>query len=769
MTRSPLSSASHAQTPSQIGIRLTQLRQDVTESQISEIKRYQDFSTIDWVDETELENRKRLEAHMHPNRWVQLYSAAQGWVVLALVGVAIGVMAALLSIVTEWTSDLKNGYCRPAFYLNQDFCCSGYNGDCPEWVSWSSFAPFNYFAYILISVLFASSAAISVATFAPYAAGSGISEIKCIISGFIMKGFLGLKTLCIKCIALPLSIASGLSVGKEGPSVHYAACIGNVIASQFSRFRGHNSKMREVLCSCTAAGVAVAFGSPMGGVLFALEEMSSSFSVKTMWRSYFCALIATGTLAAFNPFRTGQLVLFSVKYEHNWHYFELIFFVLIGLFGGFVGLFIIKWNLRVQTFRKKYLANHAVNEVVALVLLTSLVCYFNNFLRMDMTESMGILFHECSEDWDHITCDPTHRTKIAFSLCFALIIRAFLTIISYGCKVPAGIFVPSLAIGALFGRLVGTVAWALYDSHPDLFLFASCEPNSPCITPGTYALLGSAALLSGVMNITATVVIIIFEITGALTYILPTMIVVGITRAVCDRWGHGGIADRTIIANGFPYIDREHLEQPDTAINETVVVAMTPEPICVRDSATVQEISQLLEAPASKHQSYPVVDANNLFLGYSWRSDLEAVINRHVQTESSKVCSFTSKLGQGVNSVDCSRLINTNCILVPKSMRISSAVDVFSRAGPRLIYITDNGVLLGLMTRKDLMTYHYKTEYALSPPDRSAVEEFDQKIWEMICHAATTVKSAQWSDAQRILAWRHRATVYSSPSDQTTS
>jgi chloride channel 3/4/5 len=110
-----------------------------------------------------------------------------------------------------------------------------------------------------------------VKSFAPYAAGSGISEIKCIIAGFVMKGFLGAWTLLIKSIALPLAIASGLSVGKEGPSVHFAVCTGNVISRFFGKYKQSASKTREILTASAAAGVAVAFGSPIGGVLFSLE------------------------------------------------------------------------------------------------------------------------------------------------------------------------------------------------------------------------------------------------------------------------------------------------------------------------------------------------------------------------------------------------------------------------------------------------------------------------------------------------------------------
>ena len=120
-------------------------------------------------------------------------------------------------------------------------------------------------------IIFSLTSASLVKAYAPYAAGSGISEIKCIIAGFVMKGFLGFWTLLIKSIGLPLAIASGLSVGKEGPSVHYAVCTGNVISRFFDKYKRNAAKTREILSACAAAGVAVAFGSPIGGVLFSLE------------------------------------------------------------------------------------------------------------------------------------------------------------------------------------------------------------------------------------------------------------------------------------------------------------------------------------------------------------------------------------------------------------------------------------------------------------------------------------------------------------------
>ena len=97
---------------------------------------------------------------------------------------------------------------------------------------------------------------------------------------------------------------------------------------------------------------------------------------------------------AMNPFRTGQLVMFQVKYDRSWHFFEIIFFILLGVFGGLYGAFVMKWNLRAQGFRKKYLTKYAVLEA-------TLLCYPNMFLRIDMTESMEILFLECEGAHDY--------------------------------------------------------------------------------------------------------------------------------------------------------------------------------------------------------------------------------------------------------------------------------------------------------------------------------------------------------------------------------
>ena len=93
--------------------------------------------------------------------------------------------------------------------------------------------------------------------------------------------------------------------------------------------------------------------------------------------------------------------MFEVRYDRTWHFFELIFFLVLGVFGGLYGAFVMKWNLRAQAFRKKYLSKYAIPEATILAAATALICYPNMFLRLDMTENMEHLFHECEGSYDY--------------------------------------------------------------------------------------------------------------------------------------------------------------------------------------------------------------------------------------------------------------------------------------------------------------------------------------------------------------------------------
>ncbi|KAJ7091935.1 Cl-channel protein [Mycena belliarum] len=760
-------------------------RAALDDDELDQIRRYEDFSTIDWIQDSILERNRRIRdartvfaAHRGPRGemtapwlWAQVrraLDAGQTWFVVSLVGVCIGLNAALISIVTEWLSDIKMGYCHDGWWLNQQFCCweidnsEGADG-CDSWHPWSTVGVARWFIYVVFAAMFSFVAAHLVRALAKYAAGSGISEIKCILAGFVMQGFLGFATFCIKSITLPLVIASGLSVGKEGPSVHVACCIGSLVAGMFGQFRRSQSKMREIVTAASAAGVAVAFGAPIGGVLFSIEEMSHTFSIKTMWRSFFCALMATVTLSAMNPFRTGKLVLFQVTYDRDWHFFEIIFFVVLGVFGGLYGAFVVKFNLQVAAFRRKHLARHGVAEAVVLAALTAMIGYSNQFLRMDMTESLAMLFRECDNGGNvNNVCQSSLQWRLTNALLLATVIRIGLVVVSYGAKVPAGIFVPSMAIGATFGRMVGIMVKAMYQAYPTSGIFAFCEPDKPCITPGTYAFLGAAAALSGVMRITVTVVVIMFELTGALTYILPTMIVLLVTKAVGDFLGTNGIADETIRFNGFPFLEKE-----DHAFNVSVSAVMRTDLCTLAEGGMrVKDIAEATLA-ATPYKGFPLVaaDGSRVLGGYIGRTELLYVLERARKTQEitpDTVCLFAEDGGDDdLEGFDLARggalsvgleedfsatifestasgqevkfwpWVNQTPLTVSPQLPLEIVMQLFKRMGPRVILVEDHGVLAGLVTVKDVLRWIAveKPEREQSWDERGGLDGLLEEVW----------------------------------------
>ncbi|KAK4702132.1 chloride channel 3/4/5, partial [Phenoliferia sp. Uapishka_3] len=749
-----------------------------------------------WVQDTLLERARRQQEAQESTRTVgrsvtaifwRVVDSGQSWFVVSLVGAIIGLNAALMSIITVWLSDLKLGYCTQGWWLNRKFCCWEMEellneaGGCEDWNTWTSFVGIQWLFYVAFAGLFAFVCAFLVKSYAPYAAGSGISEIKCILAGFVIKGFLSFSTLAIKSVALPISIASGLSVGKEGPSVHVASSIGHVVASCFGRFSRSQAKMREIVTAASAAGVAVAFGSPIGGVLFSLEEMTLNFPIKTMWRSFFCALVATVVLSAMNPFRTGKLVLFQVHFDRDWHFFEVGFFILIGVFGGLYGAFVIKYNLQVAAFRRKHLGSSGITEAVCLAVLTASVGYVNKFLRIDMNESLDILFRECEGGGDYENlCQcvlvgaftvrgeanrKLDRTwaqwRMVNSLLLATVLRTALVVISYGCKVPAGIFVPSMAVGATFGRMVGILVKALYrqvpdpstkstcklivllvlSAYPTWSMFAACDPEKPCITPGTYAFLGAAAGLAGITRITVTVVVIMFELTGALTYILPTMIVVMVTKAVSDQFGKGGIADQMIRFNGFPFLENE-----DHAYNVPVSVVMRRNIVYLPSSGMrLFELESLLVK--TSYQGFPVVRSRTdvTLLGDISRADLRIAIDKAELAQlvsPDAPCLFCPEDPVSPESpanefddiestsIDFTSYVNQTPLTVSPKQPLEIVMQIFKRMGPRVILIEQFGLLVGLITVKDCLKYTLAHE-AQSGQSLSGSDEVEQTLEDL--------------------------------------
>ncbi|GAA6035182.1 hypothetical protein JCM8097_006407 [Rhodosporidiobolus ruineniae] len=405
-----------------------------------------------------------------------------------------------------------------------------------------------------------------------FAAGSGLPEIKTILSGFVIRGYLGSWTLVVKAVGLALSVGSGLSLGKEGPFVHLASCVANILSRFFKKYDLNEAKRREVISAACAAGVAVSFGAPVGGVLFSLEEVSYFFPPRTMLRSFWCAMVAAMSLKLLDPFRSGKIVLFEVTYDRDWHALELVGFLGLAVFGGVYGAVFCRANIawtRAVRGAGSFLGRHPIVEVALVTLLTTLVSFWTPWTRMGGTELISALFSEChsSERLSGLcVSSPSAAWPLIRSILLALLIKAALTVVTFGIKLPAGIFIPTLAVGACAGRVAGLLVEVANERWPENAVFgAVCVPRSgeggplpfgqACVLPGVWAMIGAASTLAGVTRTTVSLAVIVFELTGTLTYSVPTMAAVLLAKTVADSIEPRSIYDLVIELADLPYLD----------------------------------------------------------------------------------------------------------------------------------------------------------------------------------------------------------------------
>ena len=362
------------------------------------------------------------------------------------------------------------------------------------------------------------------------AAGSGVAEVKVINSGFVLHGYLGLKTLCTKTVALVFAVASGMSLGKEGPFVHIATCVGNIACRLFDKYDYNDSKRREILSAGAAAGVAVAFGAPIGGVLFSLEETSYFFPAKTLFRTFFCCITAALSLKFLNPYGTGKIVMFEVRYITEWELFEMVPFLVVAVIGGASGALFIKASVKwARTFRKiPAIKRWPLLEVVIVAIITGLVSYWNEYTKSPVAKLLFNLARPCVPgELDTMGLCPDSADDIPHilkELSIGFVIKALLTIITFGIKMPSGIYVPSMVVGGLMGRIVGHLVQALVLKYPEAAIFEGCGAipyKASCVAPGVYALIGAGATMCGVTRLSVTLAVILFELTGSLEHVLP--------------------------------------------------------------------------------------------------------------------------------------------------------------------------------------------------------------------------------------------------------
>jgi chloride channel 3/4/5 len=553
------------------------------------------------------------------------------------------------------------------------------------------------------------------------ASGSGIPEIKTILSGFTIPSFLSFKVLLVKAFGAIFAVSTGMCLGKEGPFVHISTCVGYLVGSLFPKYRHNGRKMRELLSAACSSGLSVAFGAPIGGVLFSYEEISTYFPRKVLWRAFLCSLVAAMVLKELNPTGTGKLVLFETNYATEYEAIHYLIFILLGISGGIFGGLFCKLNfLWGKWFRSfSLIKRNPVLEVGLVVLLTALLQFPNPLTKEAGDVVIKNLLVDCSSSpsvkHSYICTmeaqkDGTNWPYIT-SLLLATLTKLLLTIITFGVKVPSGVIIPALSAGALFGRLVAQ------------FL-------PPSTNPGIFAMVGSAAFLAGVSRMTISLAVIMFELTGQLDYVVPHMLAILVAKWVADAISEEGVYDLAQSILGHPFLDGDvavHIARRKK-LNASVLVPpkRTMEEITVLVPESNKVPYELLKQKLNQLHDRGLMDAGLVLVqtnapssvpilqGYIAQTELEFGLTKLIPS------SFPADLqvrvlGHPIDDeaapetleVDLTPFVDRTPLSICAKAPLEYAVEMFSKLGLRYLCVTEEGTgkLVGVVIKKRLVGY----------------------------------------------------------------
>lgn len=571
------------------------------------------------------------------------------------------------------------------------------------------------------------------------AAGSGIPEIKTILSGFVIPNFLSFKVLLVKAIGSIFAVSTGMCLGKEGPFVHISTCVSYLVGVRLRKYRENSRKLREILAAGCSSGLSVAFGAPIGGVLFAYEEISTYFPRKVLWRAFICSLFAAMTLRALNPTGTGKLVLFETNYGTSYQPEHYLVFVVLGMAGGLFGGLFCKANFFWSRNFRKYgiIKNHPVFEVFLVVAVTALTQYPNPLTREPGDVIIKNLLVDCDGASDGAyVCLHEHPSesmdmKYLFYLVYGTLIKLILTIITFGIKVPSGIIIPALDAGAFFGRLVGQIPFL-----------------AQTISPGIFAMVGAGAFLAGVSRMTISLAVIMFELTGELEFIVPNMIGIMVAKWVADALEKEGVYDLAQTVLGHPFLDLDGglklVARRQYLVSELIPPEQTMRQItaevtggCIQYGILARKLDQL-KARGLMDAGLVLVQNGGHLVGYLAEGELEYGLNvvGDDVTESTRVrvlgpyrgighvdevCSGSSSpidgaAGRGVGKrygiqgdeeLDLSAFVDRTPLTICSESPMEYAVEMFGKLGLRYLIVTEpgSGRVLGVIIKKRLVSW----------------------------------------------------------------
>ncbi|HKH98737.1 MAG TPA: chloride channel protein [Candidatus Sulfotelmatobacter sp.] len=399
----------------------------------------------------------------------------------------------------------------------------------------------------------------------PNARGSGVPQTKAAL--FAREGFISLRTVLGKFVCTSATLASGIPLGREGPSVQ----VGGGIASVLGRFLGLSpAKVKALIPVGAAAAIAAAFNTPLAAVLFSLEEIMGDLHAPVLGS----VVLASATSWVVLRLLLGNSPLFKVPQYQLVHPLEFAIYAVLGVAGGLVSVAFTRLLLGMREWFLRLPKKTVWFQPVAGGLLVGLLGWF-------VPQVLGVGYGHVGE---------ALNGRMALNLMMLLVVLKLITVTtSYSSGNAGGIFGPALFIGAMLGGSVGTVAHRLLPAYT--------------ATPGAYALVGMGAVFAGIVRAPMTSVVMIFEMTQDYAVIVPLMIANLVSLFLASRLQHEAIYEALAVQDGI------HLPAAETRQRQgmrRVARVMRPATTVLAGEITVGEALQ--QARSTAFRSWLVLD-----------------------------------------------------------------------------------------------------------------------------------------------------------------
>ena len=457
------------------------------------------------------------------------------------------------------------------------------------------------------------------------------------------------RTIASCAVTSSITIGSGGSAGREGPTVQIGAAVGSTIGQLLHL---STERMRVLIGCGAAAGIAASFNAPLAGVLFALEIILGDFAIHTFSPIIIASVIGTVTGRALE----GNEVTFNVPVHELVHPTEIIFYLALGMLCGIVArLFTFMYFYIQQVFEEKLKTADIYKPAIGGLIVGMISIFMPQILGngYDVMEQAltGQMF------WG-----------LAFLLVFMKIICTSITLGSGGM---GGVFAPSLFIGAMVGTAFGSSVHFIFPT-----LSASAE---------TYSVVGMGAVAGAVMQAPLTNILMLFELTNDYTLILPIMATCIAASYTYQRFTKHSIYMQNLLNKG---INIRHGREASIMNSIKVQDVMSTDITTIAQEMPFRKILETISY--SKNFYFPVLDNRGDMTGILSFSDIREVI-------------FEEQLG---DLLVAGELANTKVYSLTPQQNLNEAMEIFSQLDVDQLPVVrseDKLKVIGMLSRGDMM------------------------------------------------------------------